>query len=149
LALVIGWPRQEPTEEQRAAMREERRLEERAKMWREDFKACDRFASRRDDARKLLAHDPEAESKKTPQEKLADSMTALKNLDVQMNATARLWEADRRACLRGEGWKDEWIDELEAKGPGTGEQQGDGQQESRTAQGHEVDAAMPRGDLAT
>jgi hypothetical protein len=115
LALVFGWPRQEPTEEQLIALREERRLEERAKMWREDFKACDRFASRRDDARKLLALDPEAESKKTPEEKLADSTNALKNLDVQLNATARLWEADRRACLRGEGWKDEWIDELEAK----------------------------------
>lgn len=115
LELVFGWPRQEPTEEQLAALREERRLEERAKQWREDFRACDRFASRRDDARKLLALDPEAESKKSFEQKAAESLRALENIDVSQKEMMRRWEADRRACLRGEGWKDEQIDELEAK----------------------------------
>jgi hypothetical protein len=114
LALVIGWPRNEATEEQRAEKREEKRLEERAKMWKEDFKACDKFASRRKDARRLLAYDPETESKKTLQEQLDESRRAIENLTKNLEETTRLWEADRRACLRGEGWKDEWIDELEA-----------------------------------
>ena len=115
LAVVIAWPRAKATEEERAAKREEKRLEERAKMWKEDFKACDRYSIRREDARKLLAYDPEAEAKKSFQEQYDDSRRALDNLTQDMQDKARRWEADRRACLRAEGWKNEWIDELEAK----------------------------------
>ena len=114
-AVVFAWPRVKATEEQQAEKREEQRLAERTKMWKEDFKACDKFASRRKQARELLAYDPEAESKKTRQEQYDEASRALDNLDVKYKEWGRVWEADRRSCLRAEGWKDEWIDELEAK----------------------------------
>lgn len=80
-------------------------------IWREDFKACDRFAIKREEARELLAYDPEA----TQVERSRESERALKDFMKDLPDKMKRWDADRRACLRGRDWKDEWIDDMRAK----------------------------------
>lgn len=91
--------------------REETHDERRMRMWREDFKVCDRFAIKREEARELLAYNPEA----TQVERARESERALKDLMKDLPDKGKRWDADRRACLRGRDWKDEWIDDMTAK----------------------------------
>jgi hypothetical protein len=50
----------------------------RLKLWREDSTACGRFAARREDARDLLAHNPE-DSLKPLEQQLADPEAKLRD----------------------------------------------------------------------
>jgi hypothetical protein len=94
--------------------REETHEERRYRIWKEDFKGCDKFAHDRRQAREFLAYNPE-DNLKSFEEKRAESRERFENLDAIMEETMRVWNEDRRRCLRGEGWKDEWIDELTEK----------------------------------
>ena len=95
--------------------KEETHEEKRAKKWKKDYEACETFAAKRYEARRLLASDPEAGLNKNPLEKLRESgFTSRRFLD-NFGADMKLWNEDRRTCLRGQGWKDEQIDELEEK----------------------------------
>jgi uncharacterized protein HemX len=90
------------------------REEVRLKMWEQDSKACDRFASERHKARELLAYNPEA-SLKSLDEQMAESEANLSGLDEKLKRDMALWEADVKACLRGRFWPNESIEELTAK----------------------------------
>jgi len=62
----------------------------------------------------LLAYRPE-DNLKPPEQQLAESQRRLDSLGAGMQKMMRLWEVDRRACLRGQGWTDESIEELTKK----------------------------------
>lgn len=83
-------------------------------MWKEDSKVCERFAHERNKARELLAHDPE-DNLKSREERRAELEQRRMNFDANMRETMRVWKEDRHACLRGEGWTDDSISELETK----------------------------------
>lgn len=95
--------------------RSETHDERRMRMWKEDFKACDKFASDRYKARELLAYDPEDYLRKSPEQRLADSEQRLRNVETDMGEKMQVWKFDRHACLRGQLWTDESIEELEQK----------------------------------
>jgi hypothetical protein len=88
--------------------------EVRLKLWREDSVACDRFAVRREDARRLLAYNPE-DSLKPPEQQRAESEANLHDLGERVKKMGERMEADTRACLRGQGWPDASIEELKAR----------------------------------
>ena len=94
-----------------AGCREETHETRRLRMWQEDSKACNKFAVRRKEARELLAYDPEL----TGEKRRADSERRFSTFDQRTDQVLRLLNEDRRKCLRGQGWKDEYITELEER----------------------------------
>jgi hypothetical protein len=83
-----------------------------ARLWKEDGKACDKFAYDRQAARDLLAYDPEADLNKTARERREEGQERFANLRVKMRVMAAEMEEDTKACLRGRGWTREVVDEL-------------------------------------
>ena len=79
--------------------------------WRYDFKECDRFAIRREEARALLAYDPEA----SHEEKSREIERQLREMKKDLEEMTQRLNIDLRACLRGRDWKDEWIDDMTPK----------------------------------
>ena len=92
--------------------------------FRKDWKACDRFAGKREDARKLLAWKPKPwvntpgteawnrEYAERRERERAESEANLRNLDADMAAVSARWQADEHACLRDIGWPDIQIETL-------------------------------------
>jgi hypothetical protein len=99
---------------QLAGCREETHEERRARLWKEDSKVCDKFASERYKARELLAYRPE-DNLKPLEQQIAESEHSLRGLDAKMEEMTRLWATDSRSCLRGRHWTDDSIDELTKK----------------------------------
>lgn len=90
---------------------EETPEEKRAKLWKEDFKACEKFAFDRWKARELLEYNPEDNLKPYDQQ-LAES---IRRREGRTNRMLFFLEVDRRTCLRGQSWSDESIWELTKK----------------------------------
>ena len=111
LALLFAVSKDRLTPEEKDAQRSAAHEDKLTKAWNEDFKECEQFAFRRDEARKLLAYDPEADLNKTAEQKAAESQRELDTLDARQQAAMRRWEADTKACLRGLGWSREGVDE--------------------------------------
>jgi hypothetical protein len=85
-------------------------------MWKAASKACERYATKRYEARQLLAYDPE--------EWLRDQKLSFEEQEAKiwrkystenMDALFRLRDLDVRACLRGALWTDDSINELMQK----------------------------------
>src|SRR5213594_2365479 len=76
-----------------AGCREETHEERRARLWKEDSKVCDKFASERYKARELLAYNPEDNLEPLGQQ-IAESERRLRGLDAKMEEMTRLWAID-------------------------------------------------------
>jgi len=93
--------------------------------FRRDWKACSQFASKREEARKLLAWKPKPPWVNPPgsdgwkrefearmQQESAQAQANLKNLDAEITAIAARFQADEIACLRELDWPDVQIESL-------------------------------------
>jgi hypothetical protein len=92
--------------------------------FRKDWKACDKFAGKREEARRLLAWEPKPwisqpgtdawnkEYEQRREEELAELRERTQNMDADMKAHAARWQADEYACLRDIGWPDVQIQTL-------------------------------------
>jgi hypothetical protein len=76
-------------------------------LFRKDLRACGRFATKREEARKLLAWKP-----KPRKQESAEIHAELRNLDAEMKAMLDRLQADETACLQNLGWPDEQIQTL-------------------------------------
>ena len=90
--------------------------------FRKDLRACGQFATKREEARKLLAWKPQApwvhepgtiewarEYESRRQQKYAQSRAELQNLNAELVARSARFQADETACLQGLDWPDEQI----------------------------------------
>jgi hypothetical protein len=75
--------------------------------FRKDLRTCGRFASKREEARKLLAWKP-----KPRKQESAEIHAEPRNLDAEMKAMLERLQADETACLQNLGWPDEQIQTL-------------------------------------
>ena len=75
--------------------------------FRKDLRACGRFASKREEARKLLAWKP-----KPPEQQSAEIHAEVRNPDAEVKARLDRLQADETACLQNLGWPDELIQTL-------------------------------------
>jgi hypothetical protein len=75
-----------------------------AQLWKEDSKACDKYASDRQKARELLAYDPEAPRR--------TGFETAEERRVRVSEVLELSKSDREACLRAQGWSEYAIEEL-------------------------------------
>jgi hypothetical protein len=75
--------------------------------FRKDLRACGRFASKREEARKLLAWKPEPRKQES-----AEIQAEPRNLDAEVKAMLDRRHADETACLQNLGWPEEQIQTL-------------------------------------
>ena len=75
--------------------------------FRKDLRACGRFASKREEARKLLAWKP-----KPPEQQSAEIHAEVRNPNAEMKARLDRLQADETARLQNLGWPDELFQTL-------------------------------------
>ena len=75
--------------------------------FRKDLRACGRFATKREEARKLLAWKP-----KPHKQESAEIQAEPRNLDAEVKAMLDRRQADETVCLQNLGWPDEQIQTL-------------------------------------
>jgi hypothetical protein len=75
--------------------------------FRKDLRTCGRFASKREEARKLLAWKP-----KPSKQESAEIQAEPRNLDAEVKAMLDRRQADETACLQGLDWPDDQIQTL-------------------------------------
>ena len=75
--------------------------------FRKDLRACGRFATKREEARKLLAWKP-----KPRKQESAEIQAEPRNLDAEVKAMLDRRQADETVCLQNLGWPDEQIQTL-------------------------------------
>jgi hypothetical protein len=93
--------------------------------FRKDLKACGQFASKREEARKLLAWKPkpswvnkpgtaawEKEWEQRREQESAEIHAEFQNLEARMTAMSERFQADENACLQSLDWPDEQIQSL-------------------------------------
>ena len=95
------------------------------RQFRKDWRACDQFARKREDARKLLAWTPKPPFVNPPgteawareygerMRQESDKLQAdFRNLNTALDAMAARWKADELDCLRDLYWPDVQIESL-------------------------------------
>jgi hypothetical protein len=75
--------------------------------FRKDLRVCGRFASKREEARKLLAWKP-----RPPEQQSGEIHAEVRNPDAEVKARLDRLQADETACLQNLGWPDELIQTL-------------------------------------
>jgi hypothetical protein len=87
----------------------------RVQMYRQDSTYCDRYASKREEARELLAWMwPKGSIEERMREESARARRDLDNLRSQLEGMATRSKADY-ACMLGQGWEKEWVVALAAR----------------------------------
>ena len=85
-------------------------------MYREDSTYCGKFATKREEARDLLAWEwPKGSFEERIRQESVKAELDIKNLGARLSGMGARHAADYEACMLGQGWQKEWMTELAAR----------------------------------
>ena len=85
-------------------------------MYRQDSTYCSKYATKREEARELLAWEwPSGSIADRMRQELTRGERDIQNLGAKLEGLGVRHAVDYEACMLGQGWEKEWIAELAAK----------------------------------
>jgi hypothetical protein len=88
----------------------------RLEMYRQDSTFCSKYATKREEARELLAWTwPQGSLEERMKQEFARTQQDLNNLVGKLAGMGERMAADREACMLGQGWEKEWLVDMAAK----------------------------------